>query len=163
MVMKPAIDGERNGYAAIRLSGVVGDGACGKIGRGTWGARSCSGAPFTIHDTSTDPDRNGILFDPLPAGTYTSSRPNAITVENAGGRGGAYGPGFFQFDLRAGYRFNLRDTTNLEFFSEIFNVTNRSNYNSPTGDRRSSTFLVPTSLRGNGPTRTAQFGIRVSF
>ncbi|MBI2150370.1 MAG: TonB-dependent receptor [Acidobacteria bacterium] len=136
------------GTGGLRLSGV---------------ARAYSGTPFTIQDSNTDPDRNGILFDPLPPGSYSATRANGITVENKGGRNGAYGPGFFQLDLRAGYKFNLRETTNLEIFSEVFNLTNRSNFNSPSGDRRSTTYLVPTSLRGNGPTRTAQFGIRVSF
>jgi hypothetical protein len=87
----------------------------------------------------------------------------ALRLENQGGRNGAYGPGFFQFDLRAGYRFGLRENTNLEVFSKVFNLTNRSNFNNPSGDRRSTTYLVPTSLQGNGPTRAAQFGIRVSF
>ena len=33
--------------------------------------RAMTGRPFTIHDTNFDLDRNGILFDPLPAGTYS--------------------------------------------------------------------------------------------
>ena len=39
--------------------------------------RMMSGLPFTILNTSTDPDRNGILFDPLPAGDYEGTGPNA--------------------------------------------------------------------------------------
>ena len=35
--------------------------------------RWMSGAAFTIHDTTTDPDQNGELFDPLPAGTYSGN------------------------------------------------------------------------------------------
>ena len=66
--------------------------------------RALSGTPLTIQDTNFDPDRNGILFDPLPAGTYSGTGANAITVENDGGRNGARGPGFTQFDMRIGYR-----------------------------------------------------------
>ena len=66
--------------------------------------RMMSGLPFTILNTSTDPDRNGILFDPLPAGDYEGNGANAIKVENDGGRNGAYGPGFIQFDMRFGWR-----------------------------------------------------------
>ncbi len=32
-----------------------------------------TGQPFTIHDTNFDVNRNGILFDPLPAGTYSGT------------------------------------------------------------------------------------------
>jgi hypothetical protein len=66
--------------------------------------RWMSGAPFTIHDTNTDPDRNGELFDPLPAGTYSGTGSNAITVDNKGGRAGARGPTYKQTDVRFGYR-----------------------------------------------------------
>ena len=70
--------------------------------------RMMSGLPFTILNTSTDPDRNGILFDPLPAGDYEGTGANAIKVKNDGGRNGAYGPGFIQFDTRLGWRLRLR-------------------------------------------------------
>src|SRR5439155_18608864 len=30
-----------------------------------------SGTPFTIQNTAVDANQNGILFDPLPAGTYS--------------------------------------------------------------------------------------------
>ena len=33
--------------------------------------RMLSGLPFSLIDSSSDPDRNGILQDPLPAGTYS--------------------------------------------------------------------------------------------
>ncbi len=52
---------------------------------------------------------------------------------------------------------------------DIFNVTNRANFNNPTAtaaspDRRdAATFLVLQSIRGGGPTRTAQFNLRYSF
>jgi hypothetical protein len=70
--------------------------------------RYMSGAPFTIQDTSVDADRNGELFDPLPAGTYSGTASGALqNVKYKGGVNGAYGPNFFQTDLRITYRHRL--------------------------------------------------------
>ena len=104
-----------------------------------WIARYLSGLAFTVQDTNTDADRNAILFDPLPAGSYSGTGTNAITVDNEGGRNGARGPDFFELDLRLGYRFRLGGSRSLDVFGEIFNVTNRANFDSPTGDRRRRT------------------------
>jgi hypothetical protein len=131
----------------VRLSGVL---------------RAYSGSPFTLTDSTTDPDRNGQFQEPLPAGTYTGVGPAAISVEHDGGARGARGPGFAQLDMRAGYRFRLGSRT-LDAFVDVLNVTNRSNFVNPEGDRRLSNFLVVTALQGNGPTRTAQLGMRLAF
>lgn len=125
--------------------------------------RALSGQPLTIQDTNVDPDRNGNLFDPLPAGTYSGVGANAITVDNDGGRNGARGPGFAQLDMRIGYRLRVRATRTLDVFGEIFNATNRVNFDNPTGDRRSGQFLVPTTLRGGGFPRQFQLGARFGF
>src|SRR4029434_10639964 len=54
--------------------------------------RMLSGTPYTIQDQNIDADRNGVLFDPLPAGTYSGTAPGALqNVENKGGRNGARG------------------------------------------------------------------------
>jgi hypothetical protein len=53
--------------------------------------RLLSGLPFTLNDTSSDPDQNGQLFDPLPAGSYSGNGANAIT-------------GYLQLDTRVGWR-----------------------------------------------------------
>jgi hypothetical protein len=125
--------------------------------------RWMSGRPMTIHDTSVDPDRNGQLFDPLPGGSYSGTGPNGITVDNAGGRGGARGPSFQQTDIRLGYRFRPRTGTTLDTFVEVFNLFNDANFTNPTGDRRSADFLQVTALQGGGPPRMAQFGVRLGF
>jgi hypothetical protein len=125
--------------------------------------RAMSGRPFTIQDSSSDPDRNGRLFDPLPAGTYSGSGENALTVENRGGRNGARGPMFRQLDLRVGYRLRLGANQTLNVFGEIFNATNEANFSNPTGDRRSGSFLVPTGLLGGGSPRQLQLGARLGF
>lgn len=126
-------------------------------------ARMMGGSPFTVHDTTFDTDRNGVLVDPLPPGTYSGTGENAITVESAGGRNGAYGPGFMQLDVRGGYRMRLAASRTVDLFAEVFNLTNRANFNNPTGDRRSGSFLVPTALRGGGFPRQLQFGMRLGF
>ena len=129
--------------------------------------RYMSGSPFTIHDTNFDPNMNGWGPDPIAAGTYTGTsgtNRNPITVENGGGIWGAYGPDFMQFDIRLGHRTRWSDRQTLDIFFDIFNVTNRGNFNNPTGDHRSGNFLNLTSLRaGSGFPRQAQFGIRWGY
>jgi hypothetical protein len=123
-----------------------------------------SGTPFTIHNTNIDADRNGVGFDPVAPGTYSGSGLNAITVENEGGRNGARGPGYRNFDLRVGYRVrNVGQGRSLDLFLESFNVINDPNFSNPTGDMRSGSFLVPDSLQGGGFPRQFQVGARFGF
>lgn len=124
--------------------------------------RALSGLPFTVHDSNIDEDRNGVLIDPLPSGTYSGAAANAIEVESEGGRNGAYGPGFAQLDLRVGYRVRIAGRQ-LDLFADIFNVTDRANFLNPTGDRRLPTFLVLNELRAGGFPRQAQVGLRLGF
>jgi hypothetical protein len=125
-------------------------------------ARALSGLPFTLVDAS-DLDRNGQLTDPLSSGDYTGTGTDAWSVNFDGQRNGARGPGFFQIDLRLGYRLTLRGDRLLDVFADVFNVTNRANFNSPTGDRNSTNFLRLTSLRAGAVPTTAQFGVRFAF
>ncbi len=123
-----------------------------------------SGTPFTLTDTSTDPDRNGQFQEPLPAGTYSGAASNsdAITVENKDGFRGARGPDFMLLNLRAGYRFRMLGGRALQAHFDVFNVTNRANFNTPAGDRRSgATFLILRSV--TAPTRMAQFNLKFTF
>ena len=66
-------------------------------------------------------------------------------------------PDYFQIDVRAGWRGRMGQSRALEVFLDIFNITNRTNFDSPTtasSDRRTpNTFLVLTNLRGGGETR----------
>ena len=98
--------------------------------------RYMSGAPFTIHDTNFDPNMNGWGPDPIAAGMYegvAGTNRNPITVDNAGGPNGAYGPDFMQFDIRLGHRSRWSDRQTLDIFFDVFNVTNRGNFNNPDG------------------------------
>src|SRR5262245_28538203 len=123
-----------------------------------------SGAPFTLTDSSTDDDRNGQFQEALPAGTYSgaANNPDSFTVENKGGFRGARGPDQMAINLRAGYRFRLGGGRSLQAHLDVFNITNRANFNNPNGDRRdAATFLILRSVVN--PTRTAQFNLKYSF
>ena len=134
-------------------------------------ARALSGLPFSLIDSNTDADRNAILFDFLPSGTYAGTGRNAITVDYDGKRNGAYGPGFFQIDLRLGYRISIPGGRRLDAFGEVFNLTDRANFNNPVvqvlghpgADRRLTDFLTLTTLRPGGIPRTGQIGLRLGF
>jgi hypothetical protein len=125
--------------------------------------RFMTGAPFTIFDSNVDADQNGELFDYLPAGPYSGTGINAISVESDGGRNGARGPIYTQLDTRLGYRVRTGASRSIDLFFEVFNVLNASNFDNPTGDRRSSNFLVLSTLRGGGFPRQAQIGGRFAF
>jgi outer membrane receptor protein involved in Fe transport len=130
--------------------------------------RALSGTPFTIINSTIDANQNGINFDPLPAGDFTNSRTFAngetltFNVNNQGGFNGARLPGFVQFDLRLAYKFKFTERVNAGFTFEVFNLTNRTNYDELTvsGDRSQSTFLIPSVAK---PPRTLQLGFRVAF
>jgi hypothetical protein len=129
-----------------------------------------SGTPFTLVDSTTDPNRNGNFEEPLPAGTYSGAagNPDAITVENSGGIRGARGPSYFLINMRGGYRFRLPGGRELQAHVDVFNVTNHANFNNPAvngqADRRdTATFLILRSILNGGPTRTAQFNLKYTF
>jgi hypothetical protein len=123
-----------------------------------------SGSPFTLTDSTTDPNQNGQFEEALPAGSYSgaASNPDAITVENIGGFRGARGPDQMLLSLRGRYSFKLSGNRSLQAWVDVFNVTNRVNFNTPNGDRRdTATFLILRSTVN--PTRTAQLNLRFSF
>ncbi len=134
--------------------------------------RYMSGAPFTIFDSNTDVNQNGENVDPLPAGVYNSTAAvrGMQNVESKGGRNGARGPDYFQIDVRAGWRGRIGGARAFEVFLDIFNITDRTNWDNPTNtvngaDRRlSATFLQLRNLRGgSGFPRQAALGVRYAF
>jgi len=127
-----------------------------------------SGTPFTLTNSSTDPNQNGLFEEPIAAGTYSGAagNQNAITVDNKGGFNGARGPDFSLASVRAAYRFRLPHNPNrrVMVYVDVFNVTNRANFNNPSSDQRdAATFLILRSIRNGGPSRTAQFNLRYDF
>ena len=111
---------------------------------------------------NSDANRNGLLFEPLPAGTYSGTGADAMTLESNGGRNGATGPGLLQLDMRLSYDVRLTGRT-FGAYVEVVNVTDHVNFDVPAGDRRLTNFLIPTAIFGGTPTRTAQGGFRFTF
>jgi hypothetical protein len=129
----------------------------------SWVARALSGEPFSLFNGDVDPDRNGSTSEPLEAGTYSGTGEDAYTVDNyESSRNGAYGPGFFKLDLRTGYRFRWQNRT-IDAFVEVFNVTNRVNYDSPSGNLASPNFLRLTGYSTSTTPRLVQLGVRLGF
>jgi hypothetical protein len=133
----------------------------------SWVARALSGLPFSLTNNSIDADRNGTLFDPIAAGSYTGAGPIAAdnySVDFEGGRNDARGPGFFQLDTRFGWRLPLGGTRTLDLSADVFNLTNRANFANPGGNQAApATFLVLSALRDGAAPRTLQVGARLGF
>ena len=127
-----------------------------------------SGTPFTITDSNTDPNRNGVFEEPLAAGTYSgaATNVNAITVENTAASTARAAQLLARQHPRAVPVQAAREAATAASgrYVDIFNVTNRANFNNPTADRRdAATFLILRSIRNGGPSRTAQFNVRYDF
>jgi outer membrane receptor protein involved in Fe transport len=74
---------------------------------------------------------------------------------------GLRGPGSFLIDMSFRYQLPLGGRLeSLDLFCDIFNLINRENLLSPTGNRASSVFMVPTAAQFP---RQMQFGVRVRF
>jgi hypothetical protein len=126
--------------------------------------RYMSGLPMTLTSSSADLNRNGQFGDEfLPTGTYSGSGENAFTTENNGGLNGARGPDFFELDVRTTYALPFSGARRLQLFAEIYNLTDRANFNNPSGDQRLSSFLDLRSLRQGNTSRRAQLGVRFVF
>jgi len=125
--------------------------------------RVMSGTPLNVFNSNVDTDRNGILVDPLPAGTYSGVGPSPMTVSSDGNFRGARGPGFQELDLRVGYRFALPKSRTLEIAADTFNVTNHANYSNPTSDLRQPTFLLLNTILPGGFPRSVQVSGKVRF
>ena len=134
----------------------------------SWVARALSGLPFSLTNNLIDLDRNGTLFDPIAAGTYTGAGTIAAdnyTVEDYDGRrNGARGPGFFQLDTRFGWRVNAGNGRTLDLSADVFNLTNRANFANPSGNQGApAAFLILQALRDGAAPRTLQIGARFGF
>ncbi len=130
--------------------------------------RYMSGRAFHLHNTDIDANQNGIQLDFLQPGSYTGTPVNPgdvpFAVDYAGGPYGGYGPDFLQIDTRIGYRARWASRQTFDFFFEVFNVTNRANFDPPSGDQKSANFLLLRSLwAGSGFPRQVQIGMRWGF
>jgi outer membrane receptor for ferrienterochelin and colicin len=121
-----------------------------------------SGAPIneTVgSDVNGDLDNNdrpirGVNDATLPIRSEVDSQGRAVI-------NGLEGPGSFLIDMSFRYQIPLAGgLESLDLFYDIFNVLNRENLVPPTGNRASSTFMVPTAAQFP---RQMQFGVRVRF
>jgi len=105
------------------------------------------------------------------AGRYYD--PNAFVLPVAGtfgnvGRGQFRGPGYLNVDTSFFKRIPLKERLNLQFRTEIFNVLNHANFDTPVlpvflGTDISPTAGVITSTATNGNGRQIQFALRLEF
>jgi hypothetical protein len=131
----------------------------------SWVLRALSGTPFSLLNGNVDPDLNGIQAEPLPAGDYSpTSGADPYTVKNyRSERNGARGPGFFNFDMRFGYRFGLSHNRRLELAADVFNLTNRTNFANPSGNTTNASYLLLTAYSTSYAPRKVQLGARIQF
>jgi hypothetical protein len=133
----------------------------------SWVVRALSGSPFSLVNGNIDPDRNGSQSEPLPAGDYTGTATGVdlYTVKGyESKRNGARGPGFFNADLRLGYRIGLANARRIEVFADVFNVTNHTNFANPGGNQAAPTsFLVLNAYSTSYAPRKLQIGVRLQF
>jgi hypothetical protein len=134
----------------------------------SWVVRALSGSPFSLSNNLIDPDRNGTFAEPLPAGDYsgtgsiTGAEDNYTVKGYQSKRNGAYGPGFFNADLRLGYRLGVGGRR-VELIADIFNVTNHTNFLNPSGNQAATNFLVLTNYSTSYAPRKLQIGARFQF
>jgi len=77
------------------------------------------------------------------------------------GRNTVVGPGFYQTDLGLHKAFPLpKEGWNIEFRAEFFNLTNKTNFNTPEGNRSSNNF---GTINSTAPARQAQFALKLVF
>jgi hypothetical protein len=74
-------------------------------------------------------------------------------------------PGFVNLDLRMSKWFTVAGTHRFEFIAQLFNVGNRANYATATGNLTSNLFGQSTTLAPNinAPSRQAEFALRWQF
>ena len=121
-----------------------------------------SGAPIN-EIVGTDVNRDNDRNDRPVRGVNDATLPIRSEVDGQGRAviNGLEGPGSFLLDMSFRYQLPLgRRLESLDLFYDIFNLTNRTNYVAPTGDRSSGNFMVPTAAQFP---RQMQFGLRVRF
>jgi hypothetical protein len=134
--------------------------------------RYMTGSSLTLINSAVDADRNGRLFDLMPAGHYCGVGVNAFCADFDGRRNGAKGPAFKQTDMKFAYRFRPGRDRTIDANFELYNLFNTANFSNPgttvngqsITDQRLSDFMVLTALSGgSGQPRAAQFSVRFGF
>jgi hypothetical protein len=107
-------------------------------------------------------DADGANFDRPVAGRDDLTRPivSPLDANGVAIRNGIDGSDKMLLDVRVQYVHTLPAAQTLGFFWEIYNATNRVNFDNPIGNRRSSDFL--RSVVADDP-RSMQLGFRYTF
>jgi hypothetical protein len=134
-----------------------------------------SASVATGYTTNQRPNRvPGVSLTP-PGGRAIDGwiNPAAFALVAGSGYGDAprnivRGPGLWQADLAVSKHIPLRESADLGFRAEGFNLFNRAQYGPPLADFSSSTFgqivtTVNTGLVGTGTPREIQFSARLAF
>ncbi len=105
-------------------------------------------------------------------GARVAIRPIDPATGQPFGRNSFYGPGFATWDLRVAKIFDLHGGRSIEALFEVFNVTDRVNFNGDSGNgfnniwgkaaQAASGFGTPTNIVQNSQ-RQAEFGVRFKF
>jgi hypothetical protein len=142
-----ALSGTYNPWRALTVAGVL---------------SSITGAP--INETvGSDVNRDNDNNDRPIQGINDLTRPIVSDVDDQGRAviNGLPGPESVLFDVSFRYQVPLGGgLDSLDLFYDIFNLFNRTNFVSPTGNRASANFMIPTSAQFP---RQMQFGIRLRF
>lgn len=95
------------------------------------------------------------------AGVDDATRPIRSPLDGSGRaiRNGIDGEDKLILDGRLQYLWRVRQSE-LGLFLEVYNLTNRVNFDNPTGNRASANFMRP--ITADSP-RTVQLGIRYTF
>jgi len=107
-------------------------------------------------------DRDGVNFDRPVKGRDDTVLPIVSPVDARGTaiRNGIQGTDKLQLDLRLQYIHRFEGEKTMGFFWEIYNATNRTNFDNPIGDRRSADFLKSIVA---DEARSMQLGLRFTF
>ncbi len=109
----------------------------------------------TNNDTDSNNDRPVAGVDDLliPIRSALDSKGRAVI-------NGLQGPGSFNVALSFRYAVPLGGAKNIDISVDIFNVTNRLNFQNPVGNRASGSFMVPNTV---SVSRQMQLGVRFRF
>lgn len=130
---------------------------------------------LTGYTTSQRPNRvPGVSLTPAGgSGIHNWINPAAFAKVTGGGYGNAprnalRGPGLWQADMALAKNIPIRETAQIQFRSEFFNLFNRAQYGLPLADFTGSSFgaitnTVNTGPVGTGTPRQVQFLLRAEF
>jgi hypothetical protein len=121
---------------------------------------------FQVDSVTTHrPNISGDIYSADRSHTNYFNR-NNVTIPTDGPFGNAprnvaRGPATFTLDMGLHKTFSLPAAARLEFRVETFNVFNRTNFDTPNGNRSSTAFGTITGLLT--PPRQIQLGVKVNF